>query len=149
LGKKVVLIRRSRMSRCGKWEKIENDADYKGSGVYKIALFNSNNSPVEIARFLDNDKDGILGIGSSKDMERRLRYFRGAMEGKKYSHAEGKRLGMIKKSAKFVNRYKNCQIQYCFRKLTDVTGAKKEERRFLECYFKKYGESPPLNRRLA
>jgi len=61
------------MSNWTDWKDIEGikeDTIHKGCGVYKIRLANAKGSPIEIPRFLDKDKDGILMIGQSKNIER-------------------------------------------------------------------------------
>lgn len=136
------------MSRWNEWVDIEKNASYKSYGVYKIRLTDLKGYPIGIPRFLDKDKDGILQIGSSKHTERRIKYFRGVMEGKGYSHAEGKRLNLIKKYTNFMDRYNNCKIQYSFKKLWNKIEARKEEERLLKCYFKRHGEVPPINNNL-
>lgn len=136
------------MSRWNEWIDLKKNASYKGCGVYKIRLTDSKDYPIEISRFLDNDKDGILQIGRSKDIKRRIRSFRGAMEGKGCAHAEGKRLNLIKKYTNFIGSYNNCKIQYSFKKLQDKIEARKEEERLLKCYFIRHGEVPPLNNNL-
>jgi len=136
------------MSSWNEWLDLEKNASYKSCGVYKIRLTDLKDCSIEISRFLDNDKDGILQIGSSKDIEKRIKYFRGAMEGKRRAHAEGKRFNLIKKYTNFIRRYDNCKIQYSFMRLGNEIEAWKEEERLLMCYFKKHGEVPPLNNNL-
>jgi len=136
------------MSRWNEWVDLEKNASYKSFGVYKIRLADSKDYPIEIPRFLDKDKDGILQIGRSIDIERRIKCFRGAMEGKGYAHAEGQRLNLIKKYTSFTGRYNDCKIQYSFKKLRNESETKKEEERLLKCYFKRHGEVPPLDNNL-
>ena len=136
------------MSRWNEWVDLEKNASYKGCGVYKIRLADSKDCPIEISRFLVKDKDGILQIGRSKNIEKRIKLFHGAMEGKNRAHAEGKRLYLIKKYTDFMTRYNNYKIQYSIKELQDENEVRKEEERLLKCYFKKYGEVPPLNNNL-
>jgi len=136
------------MSGWSEWTDIKQNANHGGCGVYKIRLAYSKGPPIEIHRFLDNDRDGILLIGSSEDIERRIKYFRGAMEGKRYAHAEGQRLNLIKIYTNFMERYKNSRLQYSFKKLQNKEEVQVEEERLLKCYFKIYGEVPPLNNNL-
>jgi len=136
------------MSRWNMWIDIEKNASYKSYGVYKIRLANLKGCAIEIPRFLDNDINGIIQIGSSINTEKRIKCFRSAMEGKGCAHAEGKRLNLIKKYTDFTGRYNNCKIQYSFKKLGNEIEARKEEERLLKCYFKKHGEVPPLNNNL-
>jgi len=109
------------MSRWNEWVDLEKNSSYKGCGVYKIRLVDLKDCPIGIPRFLDNDKDGILQIGRSKDIKRRIRSFRGAMEGKEYANVEGKRLNLIKRYTNFMGRYNNFKIQYSFKKLCNKT----------------------------
>jgi len=136
------------MPRWNEWVDIEKNTSYKSYGVYKIRLADLKDYPVGIPRFLEKDKDGILQIGSSKHTERRRKYFRGAMEGKGYAQSEGKRLNLIKKYTNFMGRHNDCKIQYSFKELGSEIEARKEEERLLKCYFKRYGEVPPLNNNL-
>lgn len=132
-----------------KWTDIKMNPNHKGYGVYKIRLVSPKESPIEIPRFLDNDREGILQIGRSEDIERRIRAFRGAIDKKKYAHAEGKRLRLIMDyCTNFMKNHSNCKFQYCFQKLPNKSKAKTEEERLIKCYFKKYGEVPPINNNL-
>ena len=136
------------MSSLRTWRNIKEDADYKGVGVYWIRLTDLKESPFCISRFLDKDKDGILQIGSSKDIVKRIKLFRGAANGKKYSHSAGKRFSFVKKLTFFKKRYKRFEIHYAFKKLQNENEAKKEEEKLLKRYFKDFGEVPPLNNNL-
>ena len=136
------------MSRWNKWIDIEKDTSYKGYGVYKIRLANLKDCPIEIPRFLNKDRDGIIQIGSSINTEKRIKCFRSAMEGKGCAHAEGKRLNRIKKYTNFTGRYNDCKIQYSFKELGSEIEVRKKEERLLKCYFKRHGEVPPLNNNL-
>jgi hypothetical protein len=136
------------MSSLRTWRNIKEDADYKGAGVYWIRLTDLKGSPFCISRFLDKDEDGILQIGSSKDIVKRIKLFRGAAKGKKYPHSAGRRLSLIKESNPFKKKYKEFKILYTFKKLNNERTAKKEEKKLLKHYFKKFGEVPPLNNNL-
>ncbi|KPL01637.1 MAG: hypothetical protein AMJ73_10290 [candidate division Zixibacteria bacterium SM1_73] len=135
------------MLRGSKWIDIEHNPSHKGFGVYRIRLANSKGSQIEIPRFLDKDKDGILLIGRSKDLEKRIKCFRGAMKGKRCAHSEGQRLRLIIESTNF-NRNYRYKIQYSFRRLQNEGQIQKAEERLLKGYFRKYGEPPPLNNNL-
>ena len=136
------------MSKWSKWEEVENNTRCDRCGVYKIRLTNSKESPIDIPRFLDKDEDGILEIGNSEDIQRRIKYFRGAAKGKKYPHTAGRRLSSIKKHTSFVKLYNGYKIQYSFKKLQNKNKAMREEERLLKLYFRKFGEVPPLNNNL-
>lgn len=130
------------------WKNIEQKAGYKGCGVYKIRLADSNKKPIEIHRFLGHDKEGILQIGRSTNIEKRISYFHGAIKGKSYAHAEGERLHRIIKDTCFHERFKVYRIQYSFKELLTEDETKVEEKQQLNLYFIKYGEIPPLNNNL-
>ena len=122
---------------------------YRWAGVYKIRLVNSGGHPVEIARFLDKDRDGILAIGEAGDVARRVGQFYRAYEGHSFKHSEAERLFLIRNRTKFGRGiYNDCKIQFMARKLADKAEAEKEEERLLKIYFAKCGELPPLNSRM-
>jgi len=127
------------------WIEISEIPNYEGCGVYKIRLANSEGFPAEIPRFIDTDKDGILQICYSENIRRGIYRFRGATEGKKYTHAEGERLQLLKKYTNFKQRYKGCKMQYSFKKQPSKREARVEQERLLKCYVKKFGEVPPNN----
>lgn len=136
------------MPEWSEWKNIKQKAMCNNCGVYKIRLVDSQCSPIKISRFLDKDENGILQMGRSKDVEKRIKYFRGAIKGRRYSHAEGKRLYLVKEYSNFKGKYNNYGIQYSFRKLSSESEVKKKEEQLLKCYFKRYGEIPPLNSNL-
>jgi hypothetical protein len=127
------------------WIDISQIPDYEGCGVYKIRLANPEGIPVEIPRFIDIDKDGILQICYSENIKRGIYRFLRATEGKRYTHAEGERLQLLKKYTNFKERYKDCKMQYSFKEQLNRREARVEQERLLKCYVKKYGEVPPNN----
>jgi hypothetical protein len=127
------------------WMDISETPNYEGCGVYKIRLTNSEGFPAEIPRFIDTDKDGILQICYSGNIKRGIYRFRGSIEGKKYTHAEGQRLQLLKKFTNLKERYKGCKMEYSFKKQASTREARVEQERLLKCYVKKYGEVPPNN----
>ena len=141
------------MSEWSNWVNIlsiqELKEPYRWAGVYEIRLVDSGGHPVEIARFLDKDKDGILAIGEAGEVGRRIGQFYKAYEGHSFKHSEAERLFLIRNRTKFERGiYNNCKIQFTARKLADKAEAVKEEEGLLKSYFAKYGELPPLNSRM-
>ena len=130
------------------WTDIEGKPDYEGCGVYKIRLVDPEGFPVNIPRFIDTDKEGILQICYSDSIQRGIYRFLRATEGKRYAHAEGVRLRVLKKYTNFKERYKNCKMQYSFKKQLDGGEARVEQERLLKYYVRKYGEVPPNNNNL-
>jgi hypothetical protein len=127
------------------WMDIRQIPDYEGCGVYKIRLANPEGIPVEIPRFIDTDKDGILQICYSENIKRGIYRFLRATEGKRYTHSEGERLQLLKKYTNFEKRYEGCKMQYSFKKQPNRRDARVEQERLLKYYIKKYGEVPPNN----
>jgi hypothetical protein len=127
------------------WIDINQIPNYEGCGVYKIRLVNSEGVPVGIPRFIDTDKDGILQICYSDNIKRGIYRFLRATEGKRYTHAEGERLKLLKKYINFNERYRDCKMQYSFKKQPSRREARMEQERLLKCYVKKYGEVPANN----
>ncbi|MGZ3596071.1 MAG: hypothetical protein ACXWMI_08495 [Syntrophales bacterium] len=79
------------------WTDINQIPNYEGCGVYKIRFVNSEGFAAEIHRFIDTDKDGILQICYSENIKRGIYRFLRATEGKRYTHAEGERLQLLKR----------------------------------------------------
>jgi hypothetical protein len=127
------------------WLDIEKKPDYEGRGVYKIRLVDPEEFPVNIPRFIDTDKEGILQICYSDNIKRGIYRFLRATEGKRYTHAEGERLQLLKKYTNLKERYKDCKMQYAFKKQATRKEARIEQERLLKCYIRKYGEVPPNN----
>jgi hypothetical protein len=133
------------LPKWSEWLDIEENPDYEGCGIYQIRLVDPEGFPVNIPRFIDTDKEGILQICHSESIKRGIYRFRGATEGKNYTHAEGKRLQLLKKYTNFEERYKGCKLQYSFKRQPNIRKARVEQERLLKCYVKKYGEVPPNN----
>jgi len=133
------------LSEWSEWMDIHRFPNYEGCGVYQIRIVNAEGFPVEIPRFIDTDKNGILQICYSENIKRGIYRFLRATEGKRYTHAEGERLQLLKKYTNFKERYKDCKMQYSFKEQLNRREARVEQERLLKCYVKKYGEVPPNN----
>ena len=119
---------------------------YKWNGVYALRLVDSNDKPIEIGRFLKENKSGIIQIGRSKNLGNRLSQFYKAYLGERHLHSEGSRLFLIRVVTRFEREvYKNAAIQFSVKRYTSEEEAKYEEERLLKCYFLEFGELPPLN----
>lgn len=137
------------MSDWSELKDFDNLTDYNGNGVYKILLYENEETPTCIPRFLGEDENGILMIGKSKNIKKRLNYFIRAACGRSYSHAEGKRLSIIKNECpEYKSDFDNYELFYCFKRLDSDKEMDKEEEILLKCYFKRFGEIPPLNNNL-
>ncbi len=128
------------MNKWTKWQKFEVEnlkGNPKEPGIYRIRI-----RGIKICRFLGEDKNGILAIGKSNNIFRRLKQFFRSTSGKK-GHSEGKTLHLILKSGKLKLDTKNLEYSYCLTE-TDEQAFKCEELE-IKKYFKKFGEVPPLN----
>lgn len=138
------------MAEWSKWQDIwwiDDFADlYKWPGVYKIRLIDYQGQPVRIGRLLGVDTDGLLAIGESVNVARRIREFYRAYEGQSFRHYVAERMFLIRFKTAFGKKiFKDCKIQFTCMRLKDKAEVKKYEERFLKSYFKTFGELPPLN----
>ncbi len=131
------------------WIDIEENPDFEGCGVYKVRLVDSMGVPFGIQRFLDSDKDGILQISRSENIRKGINFFRGALRGKKYANAEGRRLYFIKSYTNLLEMFRNYRLQYSFMQWADKKEARIEQEKLLKWYIKRYGEAPPINNNLT
>ncbi|MEO0096828.1 MAG: hypothetical protein ABIK78_01900 [candidate division WOR-3 bacterium] len=135
-----------RKNKWSQWKYIEKEpCSYEKSAIYKIRLANCKGKPITIPRFLKKDKNGILMIGKTENLRRRLNNFRRAVEKNISPHSEGKMFHLIKSTKNFKKHYEsNYRLQYSFKKL-NKTKIDEKEREALNDYLEKYGELPVLN----
>lgn len=122
-----------------KWRSFDEAPDYEKSGVYCVRLKAS-----IISRFLETDHEGILMIGCSTNIGRRLSNFKKVLDGKKYKHSEAKRFCNVRTCNNYL-KYNTCVVEYSFVKTKTGGMALEKESELLNCYFSRYGEMPPLN----
>ena len=142
------------MSNWSKWKDISSIDNLarqlsKVPGVYKMRLSNSAGRAHPIGRLLDIDKKGVLAVGESANLARRIKEFHRAYIGDRFMrHSEGDRLFLVLmcQYSHFKTAYQNnFTIQFAVMKLNNKTEAETKEERLLKGYFKKFGELPPLN----
>lgn len=105
-------------------------------GVYQIRLY-YNKKPLPIHRLVCIDNLGILAIGSSNNVRRRLKQFLNSINGR-FGHSAGNRYYHCKLKKKL----KPHSLKFTIRLCDDY---KKEEARLIKGYLFKFGEVPPLN----
>lgn len=110
-------------------------------GVYRIRAFAPDDNPLPIPRANGVDPAGILHIGKSNDLGRRLRFFRQAAEGKKASHHAGREYARWH-FEKLVPRE---QLRFDYLLVNDGTESLALERRLHEEYRFVYLDRPPLD----
>ena len=110
-------------------------------GVYRIRAFNDKGESLSIHRLGGIDTEGILHIGKSSNLGRRIRTFRQAAEGLKASHHAG--LEFFHWGFEKVTTQESLRFDH-FETGSDQEALKLE--RFLhEEYRKKYFDRPPLD----
>ncbi len=134
-----------------KWLNVDHfNSIGKKPGVYKIRLAHSgNHHSALISRLLGKDKCGLLSIGHSVNVSNRIQNFyrvAGKMPGF-FKHSAGDRLFLAQICARATSNtyFSNKIIQFSSILVQSKEEAKELEERLLKCYFKKYGELPPLN----
>ena len=142
------------MSNWSKWQDISPIKNLAGelskvSAVYKIRLSDSAGRPIPVGRLLGIDKKGVLAIGESVNLARRIKELYKAYIGDRFMrHSVGDRLFLVLvcQYSHFKTTYQNnSRVQFVVMKLSNKTEAETEEERLLKDYFKTYGELPPLN----
>ena len=119
---------------------------FRCPGVYKIRLADQQEKAMPIPRFLGADKEGLLAIGESKNLSRRIRQFYRAYSGQSFRHSVAERLFLL--LFKWINSgstVKTSRLEFSCMKLRDKAEAQTAEEMLLKTYFKKFGELPPLN----
>ena len=134
------------MARFSKWKELKIERIRKvpnEPGVYKIRCKHK-----QIGRLIGRDDDGILNIGESDKLRRRLRTFlRCANDPKKAGHAAGcryARLNLGKKGlpvGELEFRWKRIDVK----EPNDKKETYREEGKLLKAYVDRFGELPPLN----
>ena len=142
------------MSNWSKWQDISSIKNLarelsKVPGVYKIRLSDSAGRPIPVGRLLGIDKKGLLAIGESVNLGRRIKEFHNAYTAGKFGrHSVGDRLFLVLmcQYSRFKTNYRNNSwLQFKVMKLSSKADAQAEEERLLKNYFKAHGELPPLN----
>jgi len=117
------------------------------SGVYRVRLAkNSGNSPITIARFRGKDKEGLISIGESVDLRRRIKeFYRSYAYPDNEKHSSCFRLALY---VHFTNQRKQSvnvgEVQYSYAPLAE-NEIQETEAMLLAKYFRDFGELPPLN----
>lgn len=102
--------------------------------------------PVTLKRLGSSDRNGLLYIGESKDLQRRLkRLWKGI---KKVDTADTKRVDTLRKAIIFCNLHKEINsedYEIAFQHLPTKLDAQIQQAMALQLYTEKYKEPPPLN----
>ena len=142
------------MSKWSEWRDISSVKDFaedigKSPGVYEIRLADLARQSIRISRLFGDDEEGLLAIGESVNLGRRIKEFHNAYTAGKFGrHSVGDRLFLVLmcQYSRFKTNYQNNSwVQFRVMKLSSKADAQAEEERLLKNYFKAHGELPPLN----
>ena len=111
-------------------------------GVYRVRIFNTDGKPSPIRRALGVDTDGILDIGESNNLRKRLREFWGCARGKYYPHSAG----IEYRKWKLDQHWPLEQLHFDFIHVREKADAEKLELRMIDNYRKQFYDRPPLNK---
>jgi hypothetical protein len=109
-------------------------------GVYQVKLVKKERL-VKIGRLSGTDCEGILSIGSTDNLRRRLTEFLRASEGKR-GHSEGTKWWLAKV---FNPKLREPRLVFKYKTEKSEKIARNREKKEIQRYLRKYGEPPPLN----
>jgi hypothetical protein len=141
-------------SEWSEWRDISSIKNFakeigKSPGVYTIRLADSVRQPIPISRLFGDDDEGLLAIGESVDLARRIKDFYNAYTAGAFGrHSVGDRLFLVlicRYSSFKTTNQNNSTVQFRIMKLSNKVEAQTEEEKLLKNYFKEHGELPPLN----
>lgn len=124
------------------WAEYDQSVSVWEPAVYEFRLCCG--SAVPIPRLLGTDKEGLLSIGETNNMEGRRKAFYSSTFPDGYGHPAGKMLGLIAELTILRKKFPKCTFQYRFIKMTKAK-AKEKQDELLVRYILEFGEPPPLN----
>lgn len=125
------------------WRPLDRPCGHSGAAVYQVRLLTSRR-PLRIGRLLRRDPRGLLCIGMTADMQRRLRDFvQGLKRGR--GHSEANLLHQLEESTPLKRLMPRRDYQYRFHPTRNRADAQRLEERLIKQYVKQFGEVPPLN----
>ena len=120
----------------------EHHLDVRGKpGIYRIRAFTEGGEPLPIPRVVGVDPLGVLHIGKSNDLGRRLRLFRRAVEGAQASHHAGREYAKWH----FERLVPRERLWFDYVLTTDGAEALALERRIHKEYRVQFLDHPPLD----
>ena len=130
------------MARWGKWQAIEgiyhNMDLLDKKGLYQIRMVDMGNKPLPIPRIGGIDPDGIIYIGKTKRLRRRIEAFLGGR------HSGGGMYFRVYRRLKRREPYREHSLQFRVMAGTD-NNITTREREMLQRYLRRFCELPPFN----
>ena len=113
----------------------------QGPGVYRVRIFHSEGRPVPIHRLRGTDPEGVLHIGQSQDLKRRVgQFLRSAARGNKNHHAGNEFFYWG-----FATDYPVSMLRLDYIVTATAREAIDRERYFHEAYRRRHFDRPPLD----
>ena len=118
---------------------MDEDPRHNGPAAYKVCLARG-----PIRRRLRDDREAVLVIGHTANLDRRLQDFRrGLARGK--GQAAANHLNWINAMARAEEPIVEADLQCTFVRLDSELAAKRLKAAWLKKYAREFGELPPLN----
>ncbi len=114
----------------------------KKPGVYRIRAFHHRGKPIRVPRALGIDYEGVIDIGESDNLIKRLSYFWGRATGKSYSHSAADEYI----SWEMRRHWPLELLRFDFIHVDDKTAAEKLELKMIDEYRARFYDRPPLNK---
>ena len=126
-----------------RWSDLTARCPQNGPAVYEIRVCASG-IPLRVGRFLRTDMRGILCIGMTTNVRRRIRDFiKGLSRG--LGHSEANLLHRLEQATALGRLIWRRSYEYRFIAVDSKTEACRLEERLIKRYVKRFGEVPPLN----
>lgn len=108
---------RSNMCKWNSWQEIsvveKYHALYRWPGMYQMRLIDDKGKPISISRFLDSDIQGLLVIGESNNVARRLNQFYKALNRVSFKHSTAERMFLVRFMTPFQKAFTRI-VEYSF-----------------------------------
>ena len=128
----------------GRWTSISERPVRDLAGVYAVRLVDGDRSPRLVRRFLDEDDEGLLCLGQSKNLEQRRTQFINGVQ-KCVGHSEANLLHLLGLHARTRARAQLENVLSMLEWRVEYCSPKKREEELIKSYIKRFGEAPPLN----
>ncbi|MFH1510816.1 MAG: GIY-YIG nuclease family protein [Candidatus Woesearchaeota archaeon] len=120
-------------------DKLELSKVPSKPGAYMISIFGNDGQPIKISRFIGVDTEGIIDIGESTNLRKRLSDFKRNADKRCGGHMAGWRFNFLKLNEKLWT------LKFSYEVCATKEEAYKKEYAMMKEYVDKHKELPPLN----